>query len=144
MIENILIAIGEERMHVEEITEHAVEIASALGAKITLLRVYPKGEFEQRLEEFRYESADPTDIAKRNTQVREAAHLVRDADLELTIAGVVGNPGTEVVSYVENHDIDHVFIGGRRRSPTGKALMGSTSQEILLGLPVPCTVFKMG
>ncbi|KAB1185455.1 MULTISPECIES: universal stress protein [Haloferax] len=144
MIEHILIAIGEKRMHVEEVTEHAVEIASAVGADITLLRVYPKGEFEKRLEEFSYDSADPTDIAKRNSQVRDAAHIVRDAGLELTIAGVVGNPGTEVVSYVEEHDIDHVFIGGRRRSPTGKALMGSTSQEILLGLSVPCTVLKLG
>jgi nucleotide-binding universal stress UspA family protein len=144
MIENVLIAIGEERMHVDGVTEHAVEIASALGAAVTLLRVYPKAEFEKRLEEFEYDSADPTDIAKRNSQVREAAHIVREADLDLAIAGAVGSPAAEVVSYVEDHGIDHVFIGGRKHSPTGKAILRSTSQQILLGLSVPCTVVWIG
>lgn len=144
MIERVLIAVGEERMHVEEITEHAVEIASALDATVTLLRVYTQSEFDELLKGLEYESADPTHIAKRNGVVRDAASLVREADLELSVIGKVGTPAEEVATYVSDHDIDHVFIGGRKRRPTGKALLGSTSQDILLALDVPCTVFQLG
>jgi nucleotide-binding universal stress UspA family protein len=144
MIERVLIAVGEERMHVDEITEHAVEIASALDASVTLIQVYSSSKFEKLLEGFEYDSADPTDIAKRNSVVREAAAIVRDAGLELDVVGKVGDPADEVTGYVTEHDVDHVFIGGRKRRPTGKALLGSTSQGILLGVDVPCTVFQLG
>ncbi len=144
MIERVLIAVGEERMHIEAITEHAIEIASALGASVTLLQVYTQSEFDELLDGLEYDSADPTDIAKRNGVVRDAASLIREAELELDVVGTVGTPAEEVASYVTTHDIDHVFIGGRKRRPTGKALLGSTSQDILLALDVPCTVFQLG
>ena len=131
-------------MHVEEITEHAVEIASALGAAVTLLQVYSESEFDDILDGMEYESADPTHIAKRNSVVRDAASLVRAAAVDLDVVGKVGVPAEEVADYVSDHDIDHVFIGGRKRRPTGKALLGSTSQDILLALDVPCTVFQLG
>ncbi|AUV81938.1 hypothetical protein C2R22_10000 [Salinigranum rubrum] len=144
MIERVLIAVGEERMHIEDITEHAIEIASALGASVTLLQVYTQSEFDELLKGLEYDSADPTDIAKRNGVVRDAASLIREADLDLDVVGTVGTPAEEVASYVTDHGIDHVFIGGRKRRPTGKALLGSTSQDILLALDVPCTVFQLG
>jgi nucleotide-binding universal stress UspA family protein len=144
MIERVLIAVGEERMHVDEITDHAVEIAAALDAAVTLLRVYTDAEFEEALAGFEYDSADPADIAKRHEVVREAASIVREAGLDLEIAGAVGAPAEEVAAYVAEHDVDHVFIGGRKRRPSGKALLGSTSQGILLALDVPCTVFQRG
>ncbi|WP_332900125.1 MULTISPECIES: universal stress protein [unclassified Haladaptatus] len=144
MIERILIAVGEERMNIEELTERAVEIAAAFNAHVTLLRVYSESEFKHLLSDFKYDSADPSDMAKRNTVVSQAARIVSDAGLERTVVGLVGNPAHEVVDYVDTHDIDHVFIGGRKRSPTGKALLGSTSQDIILGLSVPCTVFQLG
>lgn len=144
MIAHVLIAVGEERMHVEEITEHAVEIAGALDASVTLLQVYTQSEFDELLNGLEYDSADPTDIAKRNGVVREAAGLVREAGLELDVVGKVGTPAEEVANYASDHDVDHVFIGGRKRRPTGKALLGSTSQDILLALDVPCTVFQLG
>ncbi|MFC6734166.1 MULTISPECIES: universal stress protein [unclassified Haladaptatus] len=144
MIERILIAVGEERMHVEELTELAVEIATPFDAHVTLLRVYAAGEFKQLLDGFEYDSADPSDMAKRNAVVREAARVVKDAGLEQTVVGLVGNTADEVIDYVDTHDVDHVFIGGRKRSPAGKALLGSTSQDIILGLSVPCTVYNLG
>jgi nucleotide-binding universal stress UspA family protein len=144
MIERVLIAVGEERMHIEEITEHAIEIASALDASVTLLQVYTQSEFDELLKGLEYDSADPTDIAKRNGVVRDAASLIREAELELDVVGTVGTPAEEVANYVTDQDIDHVFIGGRKRRPTGKALLGSTSQDILLALDVPCTVFQLG
>jgi nucleotide-binding universal stress UspA family protein len=76
--------------------------------------------------------------------VRDAASVIREAGLTLDVVGKVGTPAEEVADYVTANDIDHVFIGGRKRRPTGKALLGSTSQDILLALDVPCTVFQLG
>lgn len=140
MIDHILIAVDEKGMNVTEVAEHAAEVASALGAKVTLFRVYGESEYEDILDGFEYESADPADIAKRHSLVRDAAKVLRDAGVELTVDAEVGTPVTKIDEYVREHGVDHVFIGGRNRSPAGKALLGSNSQEILRTLSVPVTV----
>ena len=39
-------------------------------------------------------------------------------------------------------DADMIVLGGRGRSPAGKALFGSTTQEVLLGSPCPVTFVR--
>jgi nucleotide-binding universal stress UspA family protein len=47
--------------------------------------------------------------------------------------GLVGeNVPKEVVSYAREQDTSYIVIGGRKRSPTGKAIFGDTTQSILL------------
>lgn len=140
MIDRVLVPTDDNPDRMLPIVEHAVEIVDALGASATLFHVYSEDEFERDLDGMDLDGADPADIAKRNKTVREVAGVFHDSDLDVSVEASVGSPGTEIIKYVEDHDIDHVFLGGRRRSPTGKALMGSVSQEVLLGVEVPCTV----
>ena len=47
-------------------------------------------------------------------------------------------PADAVLTYLEEHpDITRMVIGVRRRSPVGKAIFGSVSQQLLLDSPVP-------
>ena len=46
--------------------------------------------------------------------------------------GRVGDPTEEVLAVAAELDARYVVVGGRRRSPVGKALFGSTTQEVLL------------
>ncbi|PSP66736.1 universal stress protein, partial [Halobacteriales archaeon QH_6_68_27] len=39
-------------------------------------------------------------------------------------------------------DADLVVVGGRKRSPAGKAVFGSTAQEVMLESPCPVTFVR--
>jgi nucleotide-binding universal stress UspA family protein len=49
----------------------------------------------------------------------------------------VGDPGTELVAAAEERDARYLVVGGRQRSPTGKALFGSVAQKVILQSPMP-------
>ncbi|OYR69650.1 universal stress protein UspA, partial [Halorubrum sp. E3] len=40
-------------------------------------------------------------------------------------------------AYAEEQDARYVVIGGRQRSPTGKALFGSVTQDVMFESPAP-------
>lgn len=56
---------------------------------------------------------------------------------EPTVAVRVGDPALEITAYAEEQDVRYVVIGGRQRSPTGKALFGSVAQKVILESPIP-------
>ncbi|MEJ2283080.1 MAG: universal stress protein [Desulfobacterales bacterium] len=47
-------------------------------------------------------------------------------------------PGEDIVLYAEENDIDHIYVGIRKKSRTSKLILGSTAQFIILkaGCPV--------
>lgn len=140
MIEHILVAVSEEEPNANQIADHVAEIASGVGAEVTLFRAFTEQEFSDRLDELGYESSEPVELARRHSVVNEIAEILRASNVKLTVAAEVGPAAESVVDFVEQHEMDHVFVGGRRRSPTGKALLGSVSQQVILQLDVPCTL----
>lgn len=42
-----------------------------------------------------------------------------------------------IADYAEKQDARYLVVGGRKRSPTGKAIFGSTTQSILLNATCP-------
>ena len=54
-------------------------------------------------------------------------------------------PADAVLTYLEEHpDVTRLVIGVRRRSPVGKAIFGSVSQQLLLDSPVPVLAVRTG
>ncbi len=51
--------------------------------------------------------------------------------------GRVGDPTDQILAEAEHLDARFVVVGGRRRSPVGKAIFGSTTQEVLLSADCP-------
>jgi nucleotide-binding universal stress UspA family protein len=62
--------------------------------------------------------------------------------LHLRTAGV--DVGEQIVELVDELGADLLVIGARRRSPVGKALLGSVAQTIILQANVPVLVVKSG
>lgn len=92
--------------------------------------------FDDSAVDERSEMVDP----ERVTAVTEAVALLEDAGVSVETRGAAGDTAETVIRIAEEIDADGVFVGGPKRSPAGKAIFGSTTQEIILNAARPVTV----
>ena len=52
------------------------------------------------------------------------------------------SPGEDMIHFVEENDIDHLFVGVEKKSRTRKMFMGSTAQYVILKAACPVTAVK--
>ncbi|WP_122088678.1 universal stress protein [Halalkalicoccus subterraneus] len=71
---------------------------------------------------------------------RTAEDELADIDGRVTMDETSGDPSEMILRYIENNDINLICLGGRKRSPTGKALFGSVTQDVILGTDRPVLV----
>lgn len=51
-------------------------------------------------------------------------------------------PGEDIVLYAAENEIDHIYVGIRKKSRTSKLILGSTAQFIILKANCPVTSVK--
>lgn len=80
-------------------------------------------------------------IEKGEMDATEVAQQVVDRTLDdrsnVSVQGRVGNPVDEILNEADHIDAEFLVIGGRKRTPVGKAIFGSTTQSILLQADLP-------
>ncbi|WP_262178547.1 universal stress protein [Haloarcula laminariae] len=85
---------------------------------------------------------DPEDLD--NLTDIETVTLARDyleeRGYDVTLAAGRLPPADGILDMAEDHDVDQIVMGSRKRSPTGKVIFGSVSQQVLLESPVPVTI----
>lgn len=69
--------------------------------------------------------------------VRRAREVLEDADVTYVYHEASGNPADELMATADEVDADAICVSGRRRSPTGKAMFGSTTQTLVLNADRP-------
>ena len=146
-IETVLLAVGtEDQKRTEQLAEEAIALAESTSAEVVLTHVFSDGEFDgvrSRLGvDNASEGATPDAVAKRHTTTRELSKALDAADVKHSVRGAVGDHADEVVAAAEAIEADRVVVGGRRRSPTGKAMFGSVAQDVLLSAPCPVTFVR--
>lgn len=72
--------------------------------------------------------------------VRKATDRLADLGVSVELLEASGDPADEILQFAEEYDVDQICIGGRKRSPTGKALFGSVTQDVILGTNRPVLV----
>ena len=145
-LETVLLAVGpNDADRIDELGETVVNIAGPAGADVVVAHVFTDDEYETVVERLEFEAvaeADPDEVADRHSTVRELRDLLADAGIETSVRGSVGDHGDEIVALATAVAADLVVVGGRKRSPTGKAVFGSVAQEVMLSAPCPVTFVR--
>jgi nucleotide-binding universal stress UspA family protein len=141
-IETILLAVGpSDADRVARLAEETADIAGPTGAEVVLLHVFTRDEYDETLSNLDFDTrateVSPDDVASRHRSVRTLQTSMDDAGIDFEVRGNVGEHGAGIVEVAEEVDADLVVVGGRRRSPAGKAVFGSTAQEVMLEAPCP-------
>ena len=143
-LQHVLVAIGpNDRDHVDRFFDVVEPIAGPTGATVTLLHAFPRGEYEDLIDQFGGSGdLEPDMLAKRHGDIQTPAAEFENVGIETRVRGAIGDPETEVVRVAKEVDAKLLFIGGAGRSPAGKAIFGDSAQQILLNSPCPVTYIQ--
>lgn len=72
--------------------------------------------------------------------VRRAEEYLENEGVEVRVAEQSGEPATTLLDFAQSEDADCICVGGRSRSPAGKAIFGSVSQSVILQSDRPVLV----
>ncbi len=82
-------------------------------------------------------------VVKLTLNPLDISHLPLHLAVEV-LDGSAGSPSDAVLHHLEARpDVERLVICLRRRSPVGKAFLGSTSQDLLLHSPVPVLAVRL-
>jgi nucleotide-binding universal stress UspA family protein len=117
-------------------------IQEGLSASLVLVNVQePTFLYEMVL-------APDADVLERVTgaagthSLAAAEDLLRQAEIEFEREVVTGDPAHTILETGERYDCDAILLGARGRGLVRSALLGSVSQAVLHGSPVPVTIVK--
>lgn len=131
----------------DRLLRKAGEIAATGETELVLLSVARTESYEQTHEAvasigssdlvYTLEQAEESE-KRRLTRAAKAAFEGVDVDYHPVV--VFGREVDSILDVADAYGCDHLFIAGRRRSPTGKALFGDLTQQVLLSYDGPVTV----
>lgn len=99
-----------------KVVARAYELAQAFGEELVVFHVQPETESLE----------DAAEVAEN------AIRLALDDPENVTAAGALGDAAARILDESEERDTRYIVLGPRKKTPIGKALMGSVSQLVLL------------
>ncbi|WP_087714581.1 universal stress protein [Natronolimnobius baerhuensis] len=154
MLETILLAIGPgDSDRVDALVNQTIAVAEPTDATVVLAHIIESDEYENEVHNYHdaidqmgidLENRDlsPETLAKETEPIGEITDRLDEAGIDVDIRAGVGDRAEEIVELAETVDADNIIVGGRKRSPTGKAVFGSTAQRVLLTAPCPVTYVR--
>lgn len=136
----------------DPVVETGYDLASAYGTNLHVLHVVTQEAFESRKETI--ERVSDVRGYSKSQRADAAANVANDVVIgtlenaplkTVSTLGRVGEPVPSILNAAADTDAAYIVIGGRKRSPAGKVLFGSTTQSVLLEADRPVvTVMSSG
>ena len=147
-LETVVLAVGPgDADRIDRLAEETIDIAGPSGATVVLGHVFTDEEYDEVLDRLGFdpdsEEATPDEVAQRHATVRELVGGLDAVDVDYEIRGAVGEHARSIVDMATRAGANRIIVSGRSRRPTGKAVFGSTAQEVLLTAPCPVTFVRV-
>ena len=139
----VIIAAVDRSERAKKAVREAAVLAEEFGYVVHVVHVLSQSEFvdlEQTEVQKTGRAIDMDRIRDHAAKLAKRATEDVETDATLEYVGLVGNAADKVLGYAASNDARYVVVGPRKKSPTGKVLFGSTSQEILLNADCPVLV----
>lgn len=111
---------------------------AAEAVEVTVLNVFE--EFDVNEEGGRVSSEELIEDAPAPESFERLEDYFERAGIEANFRREHGNPADTILDVADELDADAIAIQGRKRSPVGKAVFGSVTQDVLLRAERPVTV----
>ena len=76
----------------------------------------------------------------RVASVRRVTEYLEEQGIEATVIDESGDTAEDILDEAEDRDVDAIVLGTRKRSPIGKAIFGSVTQEVILNTDRPVVI----
>lgn len=142
MSETILLPLRNYRPWAEAVAGAAATVESG-DVTALLLHVFDGDELSSTRENIDSSgSVTVDDLAARKSGIVAAREILQDAGVSVEVRGLEQAETTadSILTVADEAGVERLYLYGRKRSPTGKAVFGSTLQRILLNATVPVTV----
>jgi nucleotide-binding universal stress UspA family protein len=145
--ETLLLPVGDSDLgRIDTLAATAAEVAGMMELSVRVLHVLSPSEFERIAD--RLDGSPGVEEAVRHVDPVHEALQRLEPELQnwgtaVALEGRVGESvSEEIVAAAEAADARRILVGGRRRTPVGKEVFGSTVQEVLLNAPCPTTFVR--
>lgn len=137
----VLLLATHNRPWTERVAETMVDI-DGTRANVVLLYVFSEDAKEETIENLDIEGeVDLDQLARRKDDVAAGTDVLEAAGITYEVRGREHEDQAEaVLQAVDDLAIDRIYVYSRRRSPAGKALFGSTLQDVIIGASIPVVV----
>lgn len=147
-LETLVVAVGpNDNTRTDELTEAVLDVAVPTDASVVLLHAFSERAYEEGIEEAGFdpeESPSADELAERLEGIDLLSEALEAAEISYEVRGEIGAEGETILQTTEAVDGDLLYISGRKRSPTGKAVFGSTSHRIMMNSSCPVLFVREG
>lgn len=135
----VLIAVDTNEQRAEQAAEEVLSLPGEPDdISVTILNVLE--DFDVVDEGGRVSAEDVSEARTPPESVSITENILEEAGFDVETRQEHGDPAHEIIAMADEIDADVVVIGGRKRSPAGKAIFGSVTQKVILSSDRPVLV----
>lgn len=134
----VVVAAVDRSEHAKQIVKEGETLAKKFDDELHIVHIISRSEFRKLQRENIENNDEAIDMDSINEfAAKQAEEAAENIKYPYKTIGRVGDASSDVVSYAKKHEARYIVIGGRKRSPAGKAVFGSVAQSILLNAENP-------